>query len=79
MSRVEFNDQPALISQAANMGSFFWYASHTSFIWLIFRLARLVRNRPIVGIAEPILASELPNLLLKYAPNVQAAIVKESP
>ncbi|KAJ7696847.1 ABC transporter [Mycena metata] len=62
-SQVEFSDTPVLIGQANSMVTF----------------AQLLGGTIGLGIAEPVLASQLTKGLLKYAPNAPAAIVKESP
>ncbi|KAF7982462.1 hypothetical protein HWV62_28624, partial [Athelia sp. TMB] len=61
--QVEFNDAPALLSQASSMATFGQFLGGTIGL----------------GIAEPVFASELSRNLLKYAPNAPAQIVKESP
>ena len=61
--QVEFNDAPALLSQASSMATFGQFLGGTIGL----------------GIAEPVFASELTKNLLKYAPNAPTKIVKESP
>ncbi|KAJ7279546.1 ABC transporter [Mycena rebaudengoi] len=61
--QVEFNSTPALIGQANSMASF----------------AQFLGGTLGLGIAEPVFATQLAKLLLKYAPDAPDRIVKESP
>ncbi|KAJ7128268.1 ABC transporter [Mycena filopes] len=61
--QVEFRATPRLIGQATSMVSF----------------AKFLGGTIALGIAEPVLASELSMFLLRYAPDAPAAIVKDSP
>ncbi|KAF7967625.1 hypothetical protein HWV62_33643 [Athelia sp. TMB] len=61
--QVEFQDAPALISQATSITTFGQFLGGTIGL----------------GVAEPVFASELAKNLLKYAPNAPTAIVEESP
>ncbi|KAJ7286552.1 ABC transporter [Mycena rebaudengoi] len=61
--QVEFNSTPTLIGQANSMASF----------------AQFLGGTLGLGIAEPVFATQLAKLLLKYAPDAPDRIVKESP
>ncbi|KAJ7726126.1 MFS general substrate transporter [Mycena metata] len=61
--QVEFRETPFLISQATSMVSF----------------AKFLGGTIALGLAEPVLTSELSKFLLQYAPNAPAEIVKNSP
>jgi MFS family permease len=61
--QVEFKETPRLLGQATGMVSF----------------AQFLGGTLGLGIAEPVLASELSKYLLVYAPEAPAEIVKESP
>ncbi|KAF9075508.1 ABC transporter [Rhodocollybia butyracea] len=61
--QAEFKSAPSLLSQATSMASFGQFLGGTLGL----------------GIAEPILASELSKYLLIYAPDAPASIVKDSP
>ncbi|KAJ7171184.1 MFS general substrate transporter [Mycena filopes] len=61
--QVEFNDQKELLAQAMAVGTF----------------AQLLGGTIGLGIAEPILASQLAKNLRKFAPDAPAAIVEETP
>ncbi|KAJ7128242.1 ABC transporter [Mycena filopes] len=61
--QVEFRATPRLIGQATSMVSF----------------AKFLGGTIALGIAEPVLASELSTFLSRYAPDAPAAIVKDSP
>ncbi|KAJ7776360.1 transporter [Mycena metata] len=61
--QTEFKATPKLIGQATSMVSF----------------SKFLGGTIALGIAEPVLSSELSKFLLKYAPNAPAAIVKNSP
>jgi MFS family permease len=61
--QTEFKDTPKLIGQATSMASFGQFFGGTIGL----------------GVAEPVLASELSKYLLIYAPDAPADIVKESP
>ncbi|KAF8132176.1 transporter [Mycena galopus ATCC 62051] len=61
--QVEFDDAPRLLGQATSMVSFAQFFGGTIGL----------------GIAEPVLASELAKNLVKYAPDAPALIVEESP
>ncbi|KAJ7741708.1 ABC transporter [Mycena metata] len=61
--QVEFREAPFLIGQATSMVSF----------------AKFLGGTIALGVAEPVLASELSKFLLLYAPNAPAQIVKDSP
>jgi len=61
--QVEFVATPHLVSQATSMASF----------------AQFLGGTVGLGIAEPILSTELTKYLAQYAPNAPAAIVRQSP
>ncbi|KAJ6560942.1 transporter [Mycena sp. CBHHK59/15] len=61
--QVEFKDAPRLLGQATSMATFGQFLGGTLGL----------------GVAEPVFASELAKYLLQFAPDVPAAIVKESP
>ncbi|KAE9392454.1 ABC transporter, partial [Gymnopus androsaceus JB14] len=61
--QTEFKDTPKLIGRVTSMASF----------------AQFLGGTIGLGVAEPVLASELSKYLLIYAPEVPAGIIKESP
>jgi hypothetical protein len=61
--RVEFKDKPKLLGQASSMATF----------------AQFLGGTLGLGIAEPVLASELGKYLARFAPSAPAAIVRQSP
>ncbi|KAJ7775383.1 transporter [Mycena metata] len=62
-TQTEFMATPFLIGQATSMVSF----------------SKFLGGTIALGIAEPVLSTELSKFLLKYAPNAPAAVVKNSP
>ena len=84
MHRVEFQDQPGLISQATSMGSFGQVSTSTHACNTANNITALPFLKFLGGtigldIAEPVFASELSKYLAKYAPTAPVAIVKQSP
>ena len=81
--RVEFQDQPGLISQAISMGSFGQVSASTHPLNTPIKYLRspfkFLGGTIGLGIAEPVFASELYKYLAKYAPTAPVAIVKQSP
>ncbi|KAJ7923408.1 ABC transporter [Mycena leptocephala] len=61
--QVEFKDKPKLLGQASSMATF----------------AQFLGGTLGLGIAEPVLASELGKYLARFAPSASAAIVRQSP